>query len=327
MKKLLWLVPLLIVLLVPTDPGFAGTRFVTIGTGGVTGVYYPTGGAIAGMVNKKRKEYGLKATVEATGGSVFNINALGSGDLDFALVQSDRATQARDGVSEWKAKGPQKDLRGVFTLHSETVCLVAAVGSGIKKCSDLRGKLVAIGNPGSGTRQNSLDAISTCGLTIEELGKAEGLKAAEAAGLLQDGRLDAYFYTVGHPNGSLKEAAAGRTEVRFVPITNTGELLAKKPYYSNAVIPIRLYPGVENKEDVPTFGVKACFLTSSKTPNDVVYAVTKEVFENFDEFKSLHPAFSTLKKEEMVNGMPAPFHPGAMKYFREAGLAKYIQAK
>jgi TRAP transporter TAXI family solute receptor len=327
MKKLLLIIPFVALFLVPGNPAAARTKFVTIGTGGVTGVYYPTGGAISSLVNKKRKEYGLKVTVEATGGSVFNINALVSGDMELALAQSDRVTQAWKGVVEWKKTGPCKDLRGVLTLHSETVCLIAAVKSGIRKCSDLKGKIVAIGNPGSGTRQNSLDAMSTCGLKISDPAKAEQIKAAEAAGLLQDGRLDAYFYTVGHPNGSIKEAAAGRTKVRFVPLPDSDRLIAEKPFYSKAVIPVRFYPGVENKKDVPSFGVKACLITTTKVPEEVVYAVTKEVFENFDTFRKLHPAFSTLKKKEMVQGMPIPFHRGAIKYFEEAGLAEYVKRK
>lgn len=322
----LWIVATLVFAGCLADPGAieAATKFVTIGTGGVTGVYYPTGSAIAKMMNNNRKVYHMKVTAEATGGSVFNINAIVSGDMDLGLAQSDRAAQAWTGVSEWKDKGPQKDLRAVFTLHHETVCLIAAVDSGIDKCSDLKGKVVAIGNPGSGTLQNSLDAMSICGLTPDDLGKAEMVKAAEAAGLLQDGRVDAYFYTVGHPNGSIKEAAAGRTEVKFVPFPNVDELVKKKPYYSKAYIPVKTYPGVKNDKDVPTFGVKASMLASVKTPDEVVYAVTKEVFENFDEFKKLHPAFANLKKEEMVQGISLPFHPGALKYFKESGLDKYL---
>jgi TRAP transporter TAXI family solute receptor len=306
--------------LFPSHSSFAGTKFVTIGTGGVTGVYYPTGGAIAKMVNNKRKEYGLKVTAEATGGSVFNINALITGDMDLGIAQSDRAAMAWGGKAEWKGRGPQKSLRGVFALHHETICLIAAVNSGIKQCSDLKGKIVAIGNPGSGTRQNSIDALSICGLTTDDLGNAEGLKSAEAAGLLQDGRLDAYFFTVGHPNGSLKEAAAGTTKVRFVPFDHVEPLLKRKPFYTKAIIPVKMYPGVENDKDVPTFGVRAVLLSAEKVPNNVVYAVVKTVFENFDTFKKLHPAYANLKKKEMVKELPIPLHPGAIKYYKEAGL-------
>ncbi|QTA79518.1 TRAP transporter, receptor protein [Desulfonema limicola] len=302
----------------------AKTTFVTIGTGGITGVYYPTGGAIAKIVNQKRKEYGIRATVESTGGSVFNVNAIMAGDLEFGVVQSDRQYQAVKGLAEWKDSGPQKDLCAVFSIHPESVTLVASVDSGIKNIQDLKGKRVNIGNPGSGQRQNSIDALTAVGLNFETDLKAEGVKAAEAPGLLQDGRLDAFFYTVGHPSGAFKEATAGATKVTFVTIDGPGinKLISEKPYYAKSFIPIDLYPGAVNEGNVDTFGVKATFVTSAKVPENVVYAVTKEVFENFEEFKKLHPAYQVLTKEGMLEGMSAPIHPGAMKYYKEAGLMK-----
>jgi TRAP transporter TAXI family solute receptor len=298
----------------------AKTIFVTIGTGGITGVYYPTGGAIAKMINKKRDEYHIRATVESTGGSVFNVNAVMSGDLEFGIVQSDRQYQAVHGLAEWKDAGPQKDLRAVFSIHPESVTLVAAVDANIKDIKDLKGKRVNIGNPGSGQRQNSIDALEAVGLNYEKDLQAEGIKAAESAGLLQDGRIDAFFYTVGHPNGSIKEATSGKRKVRFASILGIDKLLQKYPYYAKAVIPIQFYPGAVNDADVPTFGVKATFVTSAKVPDRVVYAITKEVFDNLEEFKTLHPAYSILTKQNMLEGLSAPIHPGAMKYFKEAGL-------
>ncbi len=304
-----------------TGMGWAAKyQYVTIGTGGVTGVYYPTGGAIAKMVNKKKKLYKIRATVESTGGSVFNVNAIMAGDLEFGVVQSDRGYQAYNGMADWKDKGKQSKVRSVFSIHPETITLIASTESGIKTCDDLKGKRVAVGNPGSGTRKNSEDALSTCGLGFDDLGAAEGLKAAEGSKMLQDGRIDAYFYTVGHPNGSIKEAVAGRVKVQFVSFTNTTDVLNKFSYYANAKIPVGQYPGAMNDGDVPTFGVKATFLTSSDVSEDVVYAITKEVFDNFDDFKKLHPAYAVLTKESMLEGLSAPFHDGAMKYFKEAGL-------
>ena len=307
-------------LMVNPTPVVAKTTFVTIGTGGITGVYYPTGGAIARIVNKKRKVYGIRCTVESTGGSVFNVNAVMAGDLEFGVVQSDRQFQAIKGMAEWKEKGPQKDLRAVFTIHPESITLVAADDAGIKSINDLRGKRVNIGNPGSGQRQNSIDGLMNAGINYEKDLKAEGVKAAEAPGLLQDGRIDAFFYTVGHPSGAIKEATAGRRKVHFVPITGVDKLLQKYPYYAKAMIPIKLYPGATNTKDVQTFGVKATFVTSAKVPDQVVYAITKEVFDNFEAFKKLHPAYQVLTKENMLEGMSAPIHPGAMKYYKEAGL-------
>ncbi|SMC21045.1 hypothetical protein SAMN02746041_01109 [Desulfacinum hydrothermale DSM 13146] len=305
-------------------PAQAKTTFVTIGTGGITGVYYPTGGAICRIVNKKRDEYGIRCTVESTGGSVFNINAVLAGDLEFGICQSDRQYQAINGLAEWKDKGPQKDLRAIFSIHPESITLVAAEDAGIKSIKDLKGKRVNIGNPGSGQRQNSIDALTAFGINWEKDIHAEQVKAAEAPGLLQDGRIDAFFYTVGHPSGAIKEATAGRRKVRIVPIEGPElqALLNKYPYYAKATIPIKFYPRATNKEDVPTFGVKATFVTSAKVPEKVVYAIVKEVFDNLEAFKKLHPAYSVLTKENMLEGLSAPFHPGALKYYKEVGLMK-----
>ncbi len=296
------------------------TVFVTIGTGGITGVYYPTGGNIAKMINKMSKEYGIRATSEATGGSVFNINAVMAGDLEFGVTQSDRQYQALNGLAEWKEKGPQKDLRAVFSIHPEAVTLVAADDAGVLTIHDLKGKRVNIGNPGSGQRQNAIDALENAGIDVREDLKAEGVKAAEAPGLLQDGRIDAFFYTVGHPSGAIKEATSGRRKVHIIPITDIQGLTSKHLYYVKTVIPVKLYPSASNKENIETFGVKATFVTSNKVSNDVVYAITKEVFDHFEVFKTLHPAYEILNKENMLEGMSAPIHPGAIRYYQEAGL-------
>ncbi len=301
-------------------PAKAKTTFITIGTGGITGVYYPTGGAIAKIVNKKKDVYGIRCTVESTGGSVFNVNAIMAGDLQFGVVQSDRQFQAINALAEWKDKGKQEDLRAVFSIHPESITLVAAVDAGINDIMDLKGKRVNIGNPGSGQRQNAIDALEAVGIDYKTDMNAEGIKASESASLLQDGRIDAFFYTVGHPSGSIKEATAGARKVRFASITGIESLLAKYPYYAKAYIPVKMYPGAENTENVDTFGVKATFVTSAKVPDDVVYAVTKEVFDNFDDFKKLHPAYAVLTKEGMLEGLSAPLHPGALKYYKEAGL-------
>jgi TRAP transporter TAXI family solute receptor len=302
--------------------GAAKTTFVTIGTGGITGVYYPTGGAIARIVNKKKDEYGIRATVESTGGSVFNVNAIMAGDLEFGVVQSDRQYQAINGLAEWKDKGKQENLRAVFSVHPESITLVAAVDAGIEKIEDLKGKRVNIGNPGSGQRQNSIDVLNAVGIDYKSDITAESVKAAEAPGLLQDGRIDAFFSTGGHPRDGIKVATAGARKVRFIPVTGSGidKIIAENPYYAKAKIPITLYPGAQNDADVETFGVKATIVTSAKVPENVVYAITKEVFDNFEAFKKLHPAYTVLTKESMMDGLSAPLHSGAEKYFKEAGL-------
>jgi TRAP transporter TAXI family solute receptor len=301
------------------------TCFVTIGTGGVTGLYYPTGGAISRMLNKRVKDINIKATVESTSGSVFNINAVIKGDMEFGIAQSDRQYQAYHGLAEWQESGPQTDLRSVFSIHPEPITLVASEKSGIKNISDLAGKRINLGNPGSGQLQNSRDVVAAAGLTEGDL-LAEFVKAVEAPGLLQDERLDGFFYTVGHPNGNIKEATSGRIKVYIVPIKGDriDSLLAAHSYYAEARIPHEFYPRAINTEDITTIGVKATFVTSRNVDDDIVYALTKVVFDNFEEFKTLHPAYKVLTKENMLEGLSAPIHPGALRYYRETGLDIHI---
>ena len=323
MKKLLFLTCCFSSLLLSISTGYSRT-FVTIGTGGVTGVYYPTGGAISRMVNQKRKEYQIKATVESTAGSVYNINGVLSGELDFGVAQSDRQYQAYNGLAEWSAHGPQKDLRSVFSIHPEAITLIASVESNIHTVNDLKGKRVNIGNPGSGQLQNSKDVLEAAGVLLDTL-HTEHVKAVEAPSLLQDEKIDAFFYTVGHPNGNIKEATSGRIEVAIIPITTgTQSLLNKYPYYAKAVIPVKFYPKANNTADIETVGVKATFVTSKKRDENIVYAITKEVFDNLEAFKKLHPAYSVLTRENMLQGLSAPIHKGALRYYREAGLVKQI---
>ena len=292
-------------------------KFAVIGTGGLTGVYYPVGGFIASMVNKNASN-GLKVTHQSTGGSVFNINAVISGDIEFGIAQSDRQYQAGRGLAEWKK--PQTELRAVFSIHSEAVTLVVADDAKINKLSDLKGKHINIGNPGSGQRQNAIDALSSVNLdTMKDL-NVESVKSAEGPSLLQDGRIDGFFFTVGHPNGAVKEVSAGVRKVKLLPIPNTDAILKQFPYYAKVTIAKSLYPNILNTSDIETFGVKATLVTSSKVSDEVVYELTKAVFENIEAFKKLHPALATLKKENMLKGLSVPLHNGAQKYFTEIGL-------
>ena len=298
----------------------ADQQFVTIGTGGVTGVYYPTGGAIARLVNKGKKEHGIRASVESTGGSVYNVNAIATGELDMGVAQSDVQYYAYTGTGQFADAGPNKDLRSVFSVHPEPFTVVARNDSGIKNFMDLKGKRVNIGNPGSGQRTIMDILMEGLGWAKEDLKLASELKPAEQSSALCDNKIDAFVYSVGHPNGSITEAT---TSCDAVMVTVDGEfvdkLVADHGYYRTATIPGGMYRGTDT--DTKTFGVGATFVTSAKVPEEVIYTVVKAVFENFDDFKGLHPAFENLKKEEMVkDGLSAPLHDGAVKYFKEAGL-------
>lgn len=298
----------------------APSTFITIGTGGVTGVYYPVGGALAKLINEHGQGLELRASAEATGGSVFNVNAVLNGDIDFGIAQADRQYQAYNGLAEWADTGPRSDLRAVCTLYTEMVTLVAAEDAGIASVSDLKGKRVNIGNPGSGTRINALDALRAAGIDPETDIEAQGITSAESSKMLQDDRIDAYFFTAGHPAGAFMEATAGRRTVRFLPLTGVESLAEEAPYYSRAFIPIALYPSAKNDADVETLGVKTTLITSGATPEGLVYTVTKVLFENLDAFRAQHPSLERLVAEEMVQGNFVPLHPGAEKYYKEAGL-------
>ncbi|MEJ2136951.1 MAG: TAXI family TRAP transporter solute-binding subunit [Desulfofustis sp.] len=298
------------------------TTFVTIGTGGVTGVYYPTGGAIARLVNKGKKEHGIRASVESTGGSVYNLNALASGELEMGVAQSDWQYHAWNGTSKFKEKGPNKDLRAVFSVHPEPFTVVARADSGIKNFQDLKGKRVNIGNPGSGQRGTMEVVMEKMGWTKDDFKLASELKSAEQSKALCDNKIDAIVFTVGHPSGSIKEATTSCDSVLVnVEGPEIDALVEENDYYRTATIPAGMYRG--NDTDTKTFGVGATFVSSAKVPEDVIYVVVKSVFENFDDFKKLHPAFAVLKKEEMVkDGLSAPLHDGAAKYYKEVGLIK-----
>ncbi|MGH1427900.1 MAG: TAXI family TRAP transporter solute-binding subunit [Arenicella sp.] len=294
--------------------------FITIGTGGVTGVYYPTGGSICRLVNKDRKNHGIRCSVESTGGSVYNLNTIRAGELDMGVAQSDWQFHAYNGTSKFKEGGANKELRAVFSVHPEPFTVVARADSGIKNFQDLKGKRVNIGNPGSGQRGTMEVLMDALGWTKSDFSLASELKSAEQSKALCDNKIDAMVFTVGHPSGSIKEAT---TTCDTVLVTVDGaavdKLVADNDYYRTATIPGGMYRG--NDKDVKTFGVGATFVSSTNTPEETVYQVVKAVFENFDSFKKLHPAFNNLKKEEMVkDGLSAPLHAGAQRYYKEANL-------
>lgn len=297
----------------------ADQQFITIGTGGVTGVYYPTGGAICRLVNRGRKEHGIRCSVESTGGSVYNINTIREGELEFGVAQSDWQHHAFHGTSKFEEQGAFEDLRAVFSVHPEPFTVVARADAGITNFDDLKGKRVNIGNPGSGQRGTMEVLLEAKGMTTADLGLATELKASEQSAALCDNQIDAMVYTVGHPSGSIQEAT---TACDSVLVTVDGEavdkLIADNAYYRTATIPGGMYRG--NDADTQTYGVGATFVSSAKIDADVVYNLVKAVFDNFDAFKKLHPAFANLKPEEMATaGLSAPLHDGAAKYYKEMG--------
>ena len=301
-------------------PVWAEQTFVTIGTGGVTGVYYPTGGAICRLVNKKRKEHGIRCSTESTGGSVFNLNTIRAGDLDMGVAQSDWQYHAYHGSSKFKDKGANRELRAIFSVHPEPFTVVARADSGIRNFGDLKGKRVNVGNPGSGQRGTMEVLMEASGWKMSDFALASELKSSEQSMALCDNKIDAMVFTVGHPSGSIKEATTSCDSV-LVNVTGSAVdmLVAENDFYRTATIPGGMYSG--NPKDTKTFGVGATFVTSTRTPENVIYEVVKAVFENFDSFRKFHPAFRNLDKRQMIkDGLSAPLHAGAVKYYKEVGL-------
>ncbi|MCB1758763.1 MAG: TAXI family TRAP transporter solute-binding subunit [Gammaproteobacteria bacterium] len=298
----------------------AEDRFVTIGTGGQTGVYYVVGQSICKLVNRGGAKTGIKCTAPSTGGSVANLNAIRSGDQNMGVAQSDQQYNALNGKGAFEQQGPWSDLRAVFGVHPELFTVVARADAGIKTFEDLKGKRVNIGNPGSGQRATMDVIMGIKGWDNDTFKLTSELKSSEQAQALCDNKIDAMVFVVGHPSGSIQEATSS-CEAVVVPVNGDDikALVESKPYYAMGKVPGGMYAGTD--ADVETFGVVATFVSSTASSEDVIYNVVKAVFDNFDRFKALHPAFANLEKEKMLkDGLSAPLHDGAVKYFKEKGL-------
>ncbi|NYT82261.1 TAXI family TRAP transporter solute-binding subunit [Alcaligenaceae bacterium] len=301
-------------------PAAAQQKFVSIGTGGVTGVYYAAGGAICRLVNKDRSTHGLRCSVESTGGSVFNVNTIKAGELDLGVVQSDVGFNAYNGEGQFKDAGAFKKLRSVFSIHPEPFTVVARKEANIKSFDDFKGKRFNVGNPGSGTRASMEQLLKARGQGLDFFSLASELRPDEHGSALCDGKIDGFFYGVGHPSANIQDPTT-TCGAQLVSLTGpvVDKLVEQYPYYAKVSIPAGLYPN--NPQETNTYGVLATFVTSADVPEESVYQVVKAVFDNFEDFKKLHPALGHLEAKNMVkNGLSAPLHPGAEKYFKEKGL-------
>jgi len=302
------------------DPAAAQDRqFVTIGTGGVTGVYYPSGGAMCKLMNRQTDRHGIRCTVESTAASVYNIKTVNQGGLEFGIAQADWVYHAKRGHKRFGGE-PLEDLRTAFSIHAESITAVAGKNSGIKSLKDFKGKKVNVGDPGSGAMATNKELFQAANMTFDDLSLAANLKSAEQAAALCDGKIDAYAWIVGHPSAGVSEATstcgAKLVNLDGPPIK---KLIDAKPFYSKVTIPGGLY--ANNPDPVTTFGMRAVVVTSADVSDKVVYEFTKAVFENLNKFKNMHPALANLKPENMVKqGLNAPIHSGAKKYYKEAGL-------
>lgn len=277
------------------------------------------GGAICRLVNRGSAEHAIKCT-HTTGGSVANINGIRGGDLDLGVAQSDWQYHAYNGTApDQFPDGAYTDLRAVFSVHPEPFTVVARADSGIRSFDDLKGKRVNIGDPGSGQRGTMEVVMEKMGWTTGDFALASDLNSKEQAAALCDNKVDAIVFTVGHPAGSISEATTTCDSV-LVNVDNDviRKLAADNAYYAMTTIPGGMYKGTDS--DVTTFGVGATFVASTDASEEVVYQVVKAVFENFDRFKKMHPAFANLEEAKMItNNLSAPLHDGAVKYYKERG--------
>ncbi len=302
-------------------PVHAQQKFVTIGTGGVTGVYYPVGGAICRLVNKDRAKHGVRCSVESTGGSVFNVNAIKAGDLDLGIAQSDVQFNAIKGLGPYNGQAVA-ELRSVMSLQAEPMTVLSRKEVAAKSIDDFKGKKFNVGNPGSGSRAALEEFIAAKGWTLKDFGLASELKGDEYGTALCDGKIDGSWWTIGHPSANIQDPAT-TCGAKLVPVTGpeVDKLLREKPYYALATIPGGMYPN--NPTDIQTYGVLGTLVVSTRTAADVVYVMVKAVFDNLDEFKKLHPALASLKPESMVSaGLAAPLHEGAARFYKEKGWIK-----
>lgn len=297
----------------------AQQKFVTIGTGGVTGVYYVAGGAICRLMNKDKAKHGIRCSVESTAASVYNVNTIKAGELDFGVAQSDVEYNAVKGLAQFKEGGPHSDLRAVFSLFPEALMVASRKEANIKKFEDFKGKRYNVGNPGSGTRSTTEMLMANLGMKNADFSLTSELKPDEHGAALCDNKIDGFGFVVASPAANIQDPTT-TCGAKLVNITGPAvdKLVKDYPYFAYATIPGGMYPG--NPEATKTFGVVANVVSSAKTPDNVVYAMVSAVFDNFEEFKKLHPALAHLDPKDMVkNGLTAPLHPGAAKYYKEKG--------
>jgi TRAP transporter TAXI family solute receptor len=292
---------------------------VVIGTGGVTGAYYAVGIAICRLMDKEQARYGAHCSVERTGGSISNVDAIRSGAANFGIVQSDVQHHAVNGLFHFKGSGPDGDLRAVFSVLSEALTVVAGRESKVYRFEDFRGKRYNIGNPGSGTRETTAMLMRELDMRVGDFALASEYKPDEQGAALCDDRIDGFGYVVGSPVANIQEVTTA-CGARLVPLSGPAidRLIQGNPYFIRATIPGGMYLG--NPDATATFGVVTSLVTSAQVPDDLVYAVVAAVLDNLEEFKKLHPALARLDAGEMIRGnMPAPLHAGALRYYREKG--------
>jgi uncharacterized protein len=302
-------------------PAAAQTRQgVLIGTAAPGGVYDPLGGSICRLFNFTTDRHGLRCATALSDGSIANVAALRASKIDVAIVQSDVLADAIMGAGEFQQSGAWPKLRVLFVAHDEPFTIVARRGSGIANSGDLLGKRINIGPPGSGYRMKMERLAAASNLTRDSFAETLELNAIDQVSALCAGRIDAFVYSVGHPNGLIQDAI-DRCQGQIVPVHSEriDAMLQRHREYRAMTVPGGIYAGHPNP--VPSFGIKAVLITTDSLPAVPAYELVKSVFEDFDEFKRLHPAFGQLTSQGAAQALPfATFHDAAARYYRERGL-------
>jgi len=308
--------------LVAIAPGCAqvtGRADVVIGTASPVDIDYPLGGSICRLFNFDTPRHGLRCAEVASAGPAANLESLRSGRIDIGIVPSDVLADAVAGEGRYAPWGPAVDLRVLFAGHADIFTLVARQGSGVRTLADLRGKRVSIGSPGSRARAGMDRVMAALGLARADFAELRELSSAEQNRAFCANQLDAIIYSVGHPNGLIRDATL-TCRGRLVAVTGPAidRMLSEYTQFERAVIPGGTYP--VNPADVPTFGVRAVVVTTARMPDTVAYEITRAAFDRFGDFRRLHPAFEALSVAVMVRSAGrAPVHAGAARYYREHG--------
>ena len=295
-------------------------EMVTIATGTPGGVYHPLGAAICRLFHLEERKDGLRCRSRASQGSLANIAMLRNRRFDFGIAQADLAEAAVAGTGVFAGTGPAPELRTVLALHLESFTVIARGDLDIAGFNDLRGKRVGVGQPGSGQYGSKDALLAAYSLTLADFAAVVELDPVSQMDELCAGRLDAVFFFVGHPNGLLQDAAIS-CGIKLVPIAGqeVDQLTRREPFLVDTVIPGGLYRGID--QDTPTLGTRCQLLTTTAVPETTVYQLVKSVFEHFKEFQLLHPVLTELTPADLVpRELATPLHPGAERYFREAGF-------
>lgn len=295
-------------------PAYAENQVITLGTGGVTGLYYPTGGALCRLINQTRQTHGIRCAVRSTLGSVTNLVQVANHELDMGIAEAGQLYNAYKSSSA-QSKIP---LRLLTSLYPEYISILVRSDAGIQRFEDLKNKRINIGKLGTSQRYTIELLMKAHGLQLSDFKEVTELAPAEQATALCDNRIDATLYVVGHPSGTIKEALRDcQSQLIGLSKQDRNTLIRQNPHYREMSVSGNIYS--ENVPDVLTVGVNATLFARADLPDDVAYAVVKSLFEQFDNFKKLHPAFRLLNPEQMMapSAMPLPLHPGAAKYFRE----------